>query len=211
MFQQEDKVDFIKAMMKETSDHESKGHWEVVPRSEKPFNVKTILAIWAFKRKRYPDGRIWKHKARLCAHGDMQTYGVNYWDTYAPTVNWISIRFILIIAQALELNTQAIDITLAFPQADLEVSVYMELPAGMELAGKSRTSSQFVLNLRKSLYGFTQAIDFTLAFPKANLEVPVYMELPAGIELAGKSGDSSRYVLKLKKTLYGLKQASLNW
>ena len=85
-------------MMKETGDHESKGHWEVVHRSEKPSDVKTILAIWAFKRKRYPDGRIWKHKARLCAHGGMQTHGVNYWDTYAPTVNWISIRFLLIVA-----------------------------------------------------------------------------------------------------------------
>ena len=30
MLQQEDKMDFIKTMMKETSDHELKGHWEVV-------------------------------------------------------------------------------------------------------------------------------------------------------------------------------------
>ena len=29
MLQQEDKADFIRAMMKEASDHESKGHWEV--------------------------------------------------------------------------------------------------------------------------------------------------------------------------------------
>ena len=72
MLLQDDKVDFIKAMMKEAGDHESKGHWEVVHRSEKPPEVKTILAIWAFKRKRYPDGRIWKHKARLCAHGGVE-------------------------------------------------------------------------------------------------------------------------------------------
>ena len=115
MLQQEDKADFIKAMIKEISDHESKGHWDVVPRSDKPVNVKSILSIWAFKRKRYPDGRIWKHKALLCAHGGMQTFGVNYWETYAPTVNWISIRFLLVVAQALQLHTQAIDFTPAFP------------------------------------------------------------------------------------------------
>ena len=61
------------------------------------------------------------------------------------------------MAQVLKLNTQAIDFTLAFPQADLEVPVYMELPAGMELAGEHGRSSQYILKLRKSLYGLKQA------------------------------------------------------
>ena len=68
-----------------------------------------ILDIWAFKLKRFPDGRINKHKAQICAHGGMQEYGVNYWETYSPTVNWISVRFLMIFAQVLELDTQAID------------------------------------------------------------------------------------------------------
>ena len=114
MLKQPDAAEFIKVMLKETDDHESRGHWEVIPRRDKPSQAKTILAIWAFKRKRFPDGRINKWKARLCAHGGMQTHGVNYWDTYAPTVNWISIRFLLVIAQILELDTKAIDFVLAF-------------------------------------------------------------------------------------------------
>ena len=65
-------------MMKETQDHESRGHWTVVPRSDKPHKVKSILAIWAFRCKRFPDGRINKHTSTLCAHGGMQIYGVNY-------------------------------------------------------------------------------------------------------------------------------------
>ena len=81
----------------------------------------------------------------------MQTFGVNYWETYAPTVNWSSIRFLLIVAQALQLNTQAIDFTLTFPQADLEIPVYTELPAGMELASNTGMSSCYILKLRKSL------------------------------------------------------------
>ena len=75
---QSDAAEFIRAMMKETGDHESRGHWTVIPRHEKPPSVKTILAVWSFKRKRYPDGRINKRKARLCAHGGMQTYRENY-------------------------------------------------------------------------------------------------------------------------------------
>ena len=56
--------------------------------------------------KRYPDGRINNYKARLCAHGGMQTHGVNCWDAYSPTVNWIRIRFVLVVSSAyvLKLN-----------------------------------------------------------------------------------------------------------
>ena len=57
----------------------------------------------------------------------------------------------------LKLNTQTIDFTLAFPQADLEIPVYMELPAGMDLAKRSGSSNQYVLKLKKSLYGLKQA------------------------------------------------------
>ena len=69
MLKQPDRADFIRAMLKETDDHENWNHWEVIPRWQKPPDAKTILAIWSFKRKRYPDGRLNKHKVRLCAHG----------------------------------------------------------------------------------------------------------------------------------------------
>ena len=77
MLKQLDAADFILAMIKEADNHESRDHWDVVPRWEKPPDVKAILAILAFKRKRFPDGRINKHEARLCAHGGMHQYGVN--------------------------------------------------------------------------------------------------------------------------------------
>ena len=71
MLKQEDKNDFIQAMLKEIKDHEDRGHWHLYERSKIPPGHKTILAIWSFKRKRFPDGRINKHKSRLCAHGGM--------------------------------------------------------------------------------------------------------------------------------------------
>ena len=130
-------------MIKEADNHESRNHWDVVPRWEKPRDVKAILDIWGFKRKQFPDGHINKHKAWLCSHGGMQQYGFNYWETYSPTVNWISVRFLMIVAQVLEIDTQAIDLVLAFPQAELEVPVYMELPAGMDLAGHGKDNSKY--------------------------------------------------------------------
>ena len=63
MLEQPDAAEFIKVTLMETDDHESRRHREVIPRRDKPSQAKTILAIWAFKRKRFPDGRINKWKA----------------------------------------------------------------------------------------------------------------------------------------------------
>jgi hypothetical protein len=46
--------------------------------SDMPPDTKTIMSIWSFKQKRFPDGTLNKHEARLCAHGGMQTWGTNY-------------------------------------------------------------------------------------------------------------------------------------
>ena len=73
-------------------------------------------------------------------------------------MNWISVHFLMIVAQVLELDTQAIDFVLAFPQAELEVPVYMDLPAGMYLAGPRKDSSKYLLKLKRSLYGLKQAL-----------------------------------------------------
>ena len=131
-------------MVKKIKDHEEGDHWELFKRSKMPPCTKTILSVWAFKRKRLPDGTIAKHKARLNAHGGMQRWGVDYSETYAPVVNWISVRLILAISVIHKLETKSIDFVLAFPQADLERDVFMELLYGFEHGNKG----QYVLKLK---------------------------------------------------------------
>ena len=46
---------------------------------KKDVKLKTILSIWYFKRKRFPYGRLIKHKARLSANGLMKQWMFNYW------------------------------------------------------------------------------------------------------------------------------------
>eukprot|EP00957_Ditylum_brightwellii_P057974 4395630-Ditylum_brightwellii.AAC.1 len=58
-----------------------KESWIIAPRT-KDMNV--LKNTWAFKCKRFPDGRVKKLKARFCARGDMQIEGVDVFDTYAP-------------------------------------------------------------------------------------------------------------------------------
>ena len=149
--QEDDRELFIEAMLKELEDHRVNNHWILVLRKDIG-DSPTIKAIWSFKRKRRPDGSLLKYKARLCAHGGMQVYGVNYWDNYAPVVNWISIRMMLTISVIHSLYTTSIDFTLAFPQADADVEIYMEIPLGCEVP-----EGDYVCLLLKNLYGLKQA------------------------------------------------------
>jgi hypothetical protein len=80
----------------------------------------------------------------------------NYWESYAPVVNWASVRLILAIAKIHCLLSKSIDFILAFPQADLEIPVYMELPIGFEVPDRENCKT-YALKLNKSLYGLKQA------------------------------------------------------
>ena len=63
LLKQEDQAEFILAMVKEVTDHESCNHWtKILPRSEIPSVTKTVLAVWSFEQKHLPDGTILKHK-----------------------------------------------------------------------------------------------------------------------------------------------------
>ena len=104
---QADKLDFVAAMEKEVQDHESREHWVIVKRSSPPTGAKPIKAIWSFKCKQRPDGSLLKHKARLCAHGGMQTWGDNYWETYSPVVNMLSVRLLLCLSKIFNLDPQS--------------------------------------------------------------------------------------------------------
>jgi hypothetical protein len=131
MLREEDHKQFFKAMEVKLAAHEERNHWTLMERKDMPIGTKTIMALWLFKRKWFPDGTLNKHKARLCAHGGQQTWGQDYWDTYAPVVTWDSVCLLLIVAKVHGLKSKSINFLLAFPQADLDVPVYMELPAGV--------------------------------------------------------------------------------
>jgi hypothetical protein len=152
----DDAQEFKRAMLTEVNAHTSKGHWELWTKSEVPADQTVLPAVWAFKRKRRIDTReVYKYKARINAHGGKQTHGVNYWETYSPVVNWFSIRLCLILALIFKWNTRQIDFVLAFPQADVECDIFIELPRGVTFPGAHR--STHCLKLIKNLYGTKQA------------------------------------------------------
>jgi hypothetical protein len=87
----------------------------------------------------------------------MQRWGDNYWETYSPVVNMISVKLLLVIAKIHGLESKSIDFVLAFPQADLDEDIWMDLPIGFEPIDHPTEAPEFVLKLRKNLYGLKQA------------------------------------------------------
>ena len=58
------------------------------------------MKIWSFRRKRDNImGKVTKYKAIICVHGGMQEKGINYWEMYAPVVQWMRVRIMLTLAE----------------------------------------------------------------------------------------------------------------
>jgi len=147
-----DSESFKEAMVAEINALTAKNTWTVIPRAS--ISGKNVLpGTWAFKRKRFPDGRLRKCKARFCVRGDKQVEGVDYFETYAPVVQWSTVRCLLIMSIVLDLKTQQIDYSNAFCQAEIEEEVYVELPKDFG----DKQGRDMVLKLNKSLYGTKQA------------------------------------------------------
>ncbi len=141
--------EFWKAAMKEYRKLEGMDTWEIV---DQPSRAKILDIIWAFKIKQFPDGLIKGFRGRICAQGDQQEEGVYFFKTYAPVVQWTTIRLLLILEVLLGLKSKQGDVTAAFLHALLGPNdrIYCEMPLGFRIPGK-------VLKLKKILYGLRQS------------------------------------------------------
>jgi hypothetical protein len=171
-----DREGYLEACRKELKTlSEEKDAWDVVDH-EDWMNV--LPTTWAFKCKRYPDGCIRKLKARFCARGDRQVEGIDFFDTFAPVINWTSVRLLLILSAILGLSTKQVDYTAAFVHAPIDKDpnwesmsseekarsgIYLHMPRGFYQPGK-------VLKLKRSLYGLRQSPRNFFKHLKAKLE-----------------------------------------
>ena len=53
------------------------------------------------------------------------------------------------------METKTLDFVLAFPQAKLDVLVYMKIPPGIDIANVSK--DEYLISLKSSLYGLKQS------------------------------------------------------
>ncbi len=114
---------------------------------------KNVLpSTWAFKIKCYPDGWVKKFKARFCARGNRQQEGIDYFETWAPVVQWSTVRIVMILALKLKLISVQCNITAAFIHGRVTEDIYVHQPWGFH-----RGKRDEVLKLKRTLYGLKQA------------------------------------------------------
>ena len=155
---QEDRAEFIKAAQKEVQDHSDNGLWEVVKRKDIPKGALISRGVWSCVRKRRLKTReVYKWKSRLAYDGSMQEKGVNYWETYAPVIQWPVVRFILTMALTQGWHIKQVDYVLAYTQAVAETDMYMEAPKSFTFDTKgNQRAEDYVLKIKQNYYGQKQ-------------------------------------------------------
>jgi hypothetical protein len=142
--------------IREINGHVDIEHWDLVKQDSVPNDAQIVPSVWSLRRKRnLTTNEITKHKARLNLHGGKQVYGMNYYETYAPVVTWFAIRLMIIFGILFQWSLRQVDFIMAYPQAPIEMDIYMELPQGIETA--KGDSKDYVLKLLKNIYGQKQA------------------------------------------------------
>lgn len=124
--------------------------WEVVPRITLPVGTNVIRVKWVFKIKTDETGAITKYKARITPKGFMQKHGKDYFEVFANTGKYKTLRVALSLAAHRNMELRQLDVPQAFTQAPLEEEVHMEMPEGFEQPG-------MVCRLLMSLYGLKQS------------------------------------------------------
>ena len=132
---------------KEFKDMINRGVWRNIKRSEVPKNRRCIKSRWVFDVKRNGIFR-----PRLVACGYSQVPGVDFTESYAPVINDITWRILIVAKIIWKLAAMIIDVETAFLHGDLMEEIYMEGPEGLGLSKET----ECVL-LLKSIYGLVQA------------------------------------------------------
>jgi hypothetical protein len=145
--------EWIRACTSEVSELSVRGTWTEMHKKDLSPDANVLPGTWAFKVKCFPDGQFRKFNAHYCVRGDMQIEGVDYFQTYAPVVSWISVRMLLILTVFSNLATIQVDYSNAFAQGMLAEQIYLRLPQGCT----GKYGDDTVLKLNRSLYGLKQA------------------------------------------------------
>ena len=117
-----------------------------------PEGKNAIGSKWVFKTKMNADASISKYKARLVAQGFAQQHGIDYEETFAPVVKYVSLRTVFAIANQCNMDMHQMDVNSAYLNGDIDAKIFMRQPEGYI----DPNNPQEVCKLRKGLYGLKQ-------------------------------------------------------
>ena len=118
-----------------------------LPNGKKPLSTR-----WVFNKRAKPDSSL-QHKARLCVRGFEQKEGIDYKETFAPTMNMKSFRILCGLAAKYKMKIRQFDVRSAFLNGELEEEIYVTQPPGFE----DKQYPNKVWKLNRALYGLRQS------------------------------------------------------
>ena len=98
-----------------------------------------------FRAERDASGDVVRYKARLVTKGFAQVQGVNFHETFSPVAKFTTIRCILAIRAAVNLEIHQMDVKIAFLNGDLEEDIFIVQSKGFVHEGKEN----YVLQTQK--------------------------------------------------------------
>ena len=101
--------------------------WDLVPPPE---GKNVVGSRWVLKVKRDEDGSVDRFKARLVAQGYSYMKGVDYDEVFSPVARYSSVRSLLALANAQDLEIHQMDVKTAFLNGSLDCEIYMSQPEG---------------------------------------------------------------------------------
>jgi hypothetical protein len=145
-----DAAHWEEAMQAELRAHQVQGSMEFL--YDLPPHKRALDTKWVYKLKKNANGSLDKYKGRIVAKGFLQRPGIDYTETFAPGTQLSSLRVLLVLAAAHNLNLTHIDVKTAFLNSYLNEEIYIKLPEGV----KTKEGHHFA-KLLKSIYGLKQA------------------------------------------------------
>uniref|UniRef100_A0A2N9G8B6 CCHC-type domain-containing protein n=1 Tax=Fagus sylvatica TaxID=28930 RepID=A0A2N9G8B6_FAGSY len=142
-----EKDKWMEAVVEENESLSKNKTWELTELSK---GKKPIGCKWVFKKKEAVSEKEGERfKARLVAKGYSQRHRIDYDDVFSLVVRHTFIRAVLAFVVHQDLESEQLDVKMAFLHGNLEEEIFMIQPEGFKQPG----TENLVCRLMKSLYG----------------------------------------------------------
>jgi Reverse transcriptase (RNA-dependent DNA polymerase) len=118
--------------------------WTKKVRKDVAVGQRLVGCKWVFKKK-----KLGTFCACLVALGYNQMPGVDYSDSFAPVINDVSLRLVILLWLQNDWHAKIVDVETTFLYSDFDEKVYMKFPSGYQVVVESIDENISAWNCKK--------------------------------------------------------------